>query len=513
LEFFLFAFKEHGMKRLLFLTLAFLLVISLNPPQRVHGAVSTTWSAVIEYYNPTDENNQEISIIYYTTAGGFTQSDPLTVNAHQAGTILVGQVGAATTFTGSAVISATVPLLSVYKQVSNTRDAFSPLLYTSFDIDEAGSGEFFIPTVRRVGGYDSQIAIQNVESTTAADMTVTFYNYNTGTPAVTCNFANVPALSAKIFKLSEVGSLAGCVGSISAGFDGSVVIGSQKDDAAGDARVIAVVQETEAGGRRAYAFEGIKAGATDVFMPTGMCKYGSTQQTTYFAIQNADTLAADVDVEYYNAAGVLQGKQSLTNILAGAKVSLSSCECTTVICTATTGTFLGNVTGKNLSVRIVSTNGRQVAAVGKVMSTDGLMTAYTGRPAPSGSGPYTVVLPYVEWSASSLGYRTYMAVMNASDTTPAADVTATFYNPNGELVRSYNLATGGTYVIQPYAKRSFDPSIARALTSGMAGSFKGAVVISSDQPIVVLARVQRGVSGVKGITTLGEDYTGVLYTP
>jgi hypothetical protein len=47
------------------------------------------------------------------------------------------------------MVSATVPIMAVYKKVANNNEPYSPILYTSFDIGHAGQGDLFIPSVRR----------------------------------------------------------------------------------------------------------------------------------------------------------------------------------------------------------------------------------------------------------------------------------------------------------------------------------------------------------------------------
>jgi hypothetical protein len=170
-----------------------------------------------------------------------------------------------------------------------------------------------------------------------------------------------------------------------------------------------------------------------------------------------------------------------------------------------------------MSAVITSTN-LNLVAMGKVQSTDGLMTAFLGSAQPtterkdgSNKPEYHVALPYVEWSNSTLGFRTYIAVMNASTDTAATNITVNYYRRNVKgqppVKATLVMATLNT-PLAFNAKRNTEPDQVTGALDG-AKSFIGAVEVVSDQPVVVIVRVQRGVSGVAGITTLGEDYSGI----
>jgi hypothetical protein len=267
-----------------------------------------------------------------------------------------------------------------------------------------------------------------------------------------------------------------------------------------------VVQEVQSNGRQAYAYEGAAAGSSPIYMPSAMCKVGKTQQTTYYAIQNADSNPGTATITYYDGLGKTVATEGPISIPAYHKVSVSTCDSTIAAMTSGKTALSAVITGSNL------------VAMGKVQSTDGLMTAFLGSAQPQQcnkqtDGYYHVALPYVEWSNSTLGFRTYIAVMNASSNTAAADVSVNYYRRVGKNVPPVNfkaalkMASGNTPMAANIKRNTEPDQVTGALDSSK--SFLGAVEVVSDQPVVVIVRVQRGVSGVAGITTLGEDYSGI----
>jgi hypothetical protein len=298
-----------------------------------------------------------------------------------------------------------------------------------------------------------------------------------------------------VFKLSD---LAG----FPLKFDGSLVITATPSDSGSgsDSRIVAVVQEVQSNGRQAYAYEGAASGASTIYMPSAMCKVGKTQQTTYYAIQNVDSAPGTATITYYDGLGKQVAQMPTGTIQPKYKVSVNTCDPQVV----------AGTTGKTVLSAVIT--GASLVAMGKVQSTDGLMTAFLGSAQPTtqrADGSYHVALPYVEWSNSTLGFRSYIAVMNASGQIEKK-ITVNYYRRNGKnppIPASLQLASNTT-PMAANAKRNTEPDqVPNALDKSK--SFIGAVEVVSDQPVVVIVRVQRGVSGIPGITTLGEDYSGI----
>lgn len=149
-----------------------------------------------------------------------------------------------------------------------------------------------------------------------------------------------------------------------------------------------------------------------------------------------------------------------------------------------------------------------VIAIGKVAASDGTGTAFNGATA----GATTVIAPYIRWTAPTTDYFTNIAIMNVGDVA-ATNVQVKYYDGNGNLAATHNVATVGT-PLGKYIKTNSNPSVAGALTAGTFGYSPagGAVEITSDQPIVVVVRAARNVS-LGATTKFAEDYNGVPYTP
>jgi hypothetical protein len=92
------------------------------------------------------------------------------------------------------------------------------------------------------------------------------------------------------------------------------------------AMVVASSEETFDVGRGAYAFEGVAGGSNTVYLPSAMCQYGPSDQTSYFAIQNAASSAASVTIDYYNTSGAKVGTDNVGTIQPGNKVSRNPCQ-------------------------------------------------------------------------------------------------------------------------------------------------------------------------------------------
>jgi hypothetical protein len=144
-----------------------------------------------------------------------------------------------------------------------------------------------------------------------------------------------------------------------------------------------------------------------------------------------------------------------------------------------------------------------VIAIGKILADNGLVTAYVGQ----GEGFTSVAAPYIRWAADpSQEWRAYVAIMNVGGG-PATNIKATYYDAAGNKY-TQNVATAAN-PLGKFIKRNTTASDAGAPGDfGIKPVFGGAVEITSDQPIVVVARLARNVS-LGSVTQFGEDYNGV----
>ncbi|MHB0875609.1 MAG: hypothetical protein ACYC5O_06165 [Anaerolineae bacterium] len=454
-------------------------------PVAAQSATNQTWTSSITYYTP-DASGGDLWVDYYYEEGALAQSyGPLAMAGHKAGSLFIGEAGVPGDFTGgSAVMRATVPVIATYVQyaVSPETSNYGRLMYTGFSSTDAAS-TFYVPTfLYQNAGFTSLMSVQNVEATSNM-VHVRVYAPGSATAAGTKD-VNLDPYSATILSPADLG--------LTTGFTGSVVI------TADGGSVVASAQETQDAGRGAYSFEGAASGASTIYMASMLCQYNSnnTISTSYFAIQNTSTSAtANVSVQYYNTAGTpLLATPYTTDITAGNKKSVDPCA------TGAPANSIGSA--------VITSTGASVIAMGKIVSSTGLRTAFVGASA----GATKIAAPYIRWAANpAAGFRSYIAVMNVGSG-PASNVVATYYDATGAPVGSDIIASGSD-PLNRFIKRNTNPGSGEDSALDGNGNFGmnpfgGAVEITSDQPIVVVIRVQQNVS-LGATTVLGEDYNGL----
>ncbi len=465
-------------KRILSLAVAVALLSGLVTIAAAQSATSATWTSSVTYYTPSATGGT-LQIAYYAEGSATPVYAPdITLQPHAAGSLFIGNVsGLPESFAGGAVLSADVPIIATYVQFAGGGQAgeYGRLLYSGFQASDAASA-YYIPTILyQKFGSTSMIGIQNTEnSPITANLKV--YAPGSTTPVVDEDYT-IPAQSSEILAAADMTGLP-------TGFTGSAVI-------AATGNVVASSQETDDNGRGAYAFEGVSGGASKFYMATMLCDaFGG--QKSYYAIQNAGSTDATVTIKFYNTSGTEVATMPATVIGAGNKISVNPCD-------------EGVPAGTSGSAVIEST-GAPVIAMGKVKAPNGMATAFVGQ-----SAGYTrVAAPYIRWASDPASeWRAYVAVMNVG-TANATNVIAHYYDGNGAEIGSETLASAGSPLAQ-YIKVNSNASTAGALDgNGDFGidPYGGAIEIESDQPIVVVVRMTRGVS--LGTTTMfAEDYNGV----
>jgi hypothetical protein len=501
---------EDFMKRLAFLAMVIVLILTVSVPgSAMNLAAAPTWNSTIYYYNPDAvEGSMTASFVGSPTI-------PLditkTILAHGFGQISVGSTG---DFKGSAILSANIPLAAVYKQSDANNGAYAPVLYTSFDASRAGtSGKFYLPTVLHEGYYVSKVGIQNVE-TEEVKLTLEFYDGATGQKVpTTLGTITVPAEGSYVFEVTDTD-----VPGIGSSFNGSLVIIAKKTSNQNNARVVAAVEELQSQGQRSYAFEGSGVAAPIIFMPSVSCKYSTLVQTSYLAVQNAGDVDTSITVKYYGYNGALLATHAVPGILKpGAKVSINTCD----------AKVYSRMKGKVGTARVISlvpgttsTYGTPIVAIGKITSSAGLTTAYLGQLVdacpvtvpPTPTCTHRVLLPYVEYNKLSTGLRTTLYVMNNSSTTAKKVYIRYYYFDKATSTYKYQQVTlaSSTAPIKKYGYKAKSVVVTGAALDN--GIYVGAAEVISDQPVVVVTRVYKSVTGVPGVTRLGEDYIGIPYS-
>lgn len=493
------------------LIVVLILMLALTGGSPTRAQSSPVWNSAILYFNPADTPIEtqgcesapecdDISILYYRESGETVPSKAIPIRPFESGVVLIGSVLYDQTFKGSAVISSTVPLAALFRQVYTSSDPYSPIVYTSLDNTMAGEGYFYLPWVQSTSGFDTEVGVQNIESVPVS-LKLHFYKrdgslYTYDPP----QGISLEPQRSYIFRISSIPL------PWANSFDGSLVVEAHFSGMPDShPKIVAAAREVMVGGNKANGFEGVGTGQTAWHMVTSLCSYGPALQTSQYSIQNTSlATTAQVQVDYYTANGELYATYPASGsatISPGAALLVNGCDPTP----KTAGAVM---TGKYLSAVVRSTNSVGLAVVGKVIGKDGLLTAFNGQTPPPSSpdGKYYVAMPYVEFAVREDGIRTYLSVLNVGEN-PANNIQLTYYGRDGSLITAVNLTAKP---LPAHAKIGSDPSAAGAIDPGAYG-FIGAANIISDQPVVALGRVQRGVSLPGGITNLGDDYIGAYY--
>ncbi len=483
------------MKRAVILAVFIALLSTLALPGSLPAEASATptWTSIVAYFNPNPApvgGPDELGIVVYSEDDDKALSLPQDVQMapYQSGTLLIGKIIGEQGFKGSAVISSSTQVVAVYKQAPADNAPYSPIVYTSFDMSQAGQGRIYIPGVQRTTAYDTEIGVQNIE-TASVVMTPHFYGED-GSERV-YDPVVVAGSHSYVFKASDY---------VEEEFYGSVVIESRLEITQMESRLVAAAQEVQGGGRRAYAYEGVSTGATELMMPEAGCQSGDIQKTSIYAVQNLGINPTNVSVDYY----FYDANQNLQVVTSAAKQIQPNFSARFSPCDEDVADQLADI---DYMTAVVRSDSEIIAAVCRMTAGNGLATAFLGQALPHSAGDFVTLLPYVEWSSSEDGIHTEIRVLNPNDDM-ADRVTIEYYNRKGSLVAEHAIgSTAGEGPIPPHGVRMSSPNTQRII--GKRG-FTGAVIIRSSVPIVALARVTRSVD-VDNFTVLGDDYSGIPY--
>jgi hypothetical protein len=456
-------------------------------PQAVfaQGTSGLNWTSAI-YYQNTDSTAGTINVDFYegTTK---TSASPIAVNGYASGKLLVGSVGGlSSSFAGSAVLSADVPIAAVYLEWAEgtAENENGRSIYAGFSSSQA-STTFYIPTVLKkafTGDFSTLVGIQNTDSSLSTNVLLEFINAGSTTAAYSYT-QSIDPLASHIFSTNDIADV-----DLPQDFSGSLKITSDNTP------VVATARETVDVGVFAYAFEGVSSGAGTVYIPTSLCNWesGGRTFTSYFAIQAIGGDATGINITHYDRDSSATYSDSVGDLTDGSKASRNPC----AHASAPNG-FIG-------SAVVTATTGNLVAII-KVNSRDdtssNTRTAYIGIPTNSTT---TYALPMVTFNNdSSAGFRTYIAVQNISGGA-ATDIVATYYNADGTVAATHTLADGTTPLADK-DKINSNPNSAGALDGS--GNFDGAVIITSDVAVAVTVRNQ--ITAASPYHQFGEDYTGI----
>lgn len=236
------------------------------------------------------------------------------------------------------------------------------------------------PPFTKFTAYISGIQVANLDASAAASISLTAYNPDgsvNGTPLPD----TIPVNGSKTyFPISNV----------AAGFQGSVVVSSNKN-------VAAISNILSADFRAGASYVGRSGGSNTVLLP--LLNKDNSGYTTWYSVQNAGGAAATITVNYSSGLSV-----NATIAPGAAKVFYQSQE---------------NHNGQRVFAGTITSNQPIVAAV--IQESTAVMFAYTGFAAPGVTQP---VFPLI--NANNSGYITGLQIQNAGNTATTVTVS---YSP------------------------------------------------------------------------------------
>ena len=319
--------------------------------------------------------------------------------------------------------------------------------------------------------YTSGFQVQNLESTNAA-VSLEFYNQD-GTLAVT---------PAPTYTVAGNGSKTFFpINDVSTGFNGSLVISSDKD--------IRAVSNLVGSGPGNYlaATNGFQAGSTTVSLPLVMCNNSGFD--TFFNVQNAGSADATITINYVPGSNGTAGSETAVIKPGAAKTFNQTTGSATRNCST-----LADGTGKFIGSAKITSDQPIVAAVMQLNTGSfKILMGYGGFT----QGSSIVALPLV--MANNSGFYTGIQVQNAGTST--TDVTITYApntaGTNNPVAETFSLAAGAS-------KTVIQNGVGSSNNWNTIGKYIGGAVVSNSgsQPLVAI------VNQVRPSPALGSAYEG-----
>lgn len=448
-------------------------------------AYNASFTTSITYQN-VGTGSADVVFTFYDENSGTGIDVNRTLAAGGGASLAVGtlaEVGSG--FNGSVVLSANEPVVATMVQVSADPDVKNRPLSNGFT---SGSSSVLLASVLKAQfNTTSRFAVQNAHNT-PVDVTISIYNAAAPSdPPIVVTHDNLPVGAAQYFDAGTLSEIT------AASLNGSATITAVEAGTNTPANIVATVLELSTNAGAVSSFEGINAGATTVYMATGLCQ--SFGGTSFYAVQNVGAADANVTVTYSN------GNTAQATIAPGAKSSFNGC---------TPGDATPNAVGFSGAATI--TSNEPIVAIGKV-SGGGLSTAFNGQPA----GSERLALPYVRFTAANWDngtqQRAFIAIQNVGS--GPADITVTYVNKNGTVQGTHtftNVAVGAKVNTNPNNANVTPaplPEFGNPTGNASAGGgFGGAVIIQGSAGSELIA-VTRIVSNTGGGLQVGEDYNGI----
>lgn len=417
---------------------------------------SGTWVSSIQIMN-LDTRPANVIVEYYREDG--TRIDGAT-SSH---TIAVGSSvniyqpnvpGLPDGFKGSAVVSADRRIAAIGSEQTFYPDgSIGNSQYSGFGADEVGN-RFYLPNVnKRFGGgsWSSRITLQNT-SADPVTATITFRNGD-GTVRDT-DTVNLPGKGSTT--LTQINDT-----ELPDGWLGTAIVDATAN--------IAVIVDVMSADGRLTTYNGFISGATTMYLPTLLIRFGANQWNTSFQVFNVGSATATVTMTYYTSGqpspakvvtATLPSYQSINRYQPGVDSDLGT-------------TWIGSVVIESTQP-VVAVGSQSSGAPGKRLAS-----AYNGV----ASGATQAFLPTVLRHFGGGNFVTSFQIMNVGST--PASVTVEYFtpgNPTPVMTVYYDGTPGREPKISPYTSVNRYQGHDTTLGSG----WQGSVRVTSDQPVVVL---------------------------
>lgn len=491
-----------------------LAAVSVAGAQTATSGYETNFTSSITYQNLSDQPAADpgLTFRFFSTMSASPEVRNVALPANAGGSLFLGgpQANLPTGFSGSATMSADVPLAAVTVQVPQNSEVRNRPLSTGFTAGQASNRVLLATVLKNQFGQTSKFSVQNADSDLVNINVAIFNADNPSAAPINLPVENIPPGAATAFDMREIAQIA------SPSFNGSAIVTAQRASDGAPANIVATATELgtpESADNRliAVAFEGVNEGGREIYMATALCDIFGGQNTAY-AIQNVDPdNAAQITVNFQGVGPGNAPMSGSTNVTVnpGAKASVLACN----------ASGIGPGFNGAATINVTSAAG-EIVVIGKLYGSRN--TAFLGEL----TGGSRLSLPYVRWSPddeflNNQSYqRGFIAIQNIGSS-PATNVQVRYRNVEGALVGTHTID-----VIPPTEKRNSRAiDVSACTTPGQTTScpteiqyfgnpqgnpdarFGGAVEIvgPSGSELIAIVRIETGANG----PTVAEDYNAI----
>lgn len=433
------------MKKLIALLTLLVLLLPATPVFAQVGTNATgapgAWVSSINIQNPT-ASPADVLIAFYDASGTLVKNFTVPTIAANGSVSIYVPSGVSDLAAGqySSVVSSSVEVNIVVNSSSTVPSTAGA--YSGFKSEETGASLFFPGLYKDYYTFNSEIVLQNVSGTAAADVSIQFYNQKTGLAVGAPIVDSIPANAAETYKLGAIAALP----TGSSGLFAAKVTSTQP--LAGIANIWSPTKFGEMSQYNAFV-----NGTATAYVPALYKNYyGFVSSLT---VQNLDATAQTITVTYSD------GTTDTAVVAANAAVEFYQPSNAALPSGNSAGVFSAKVT----------TTGTKIVALTNVEDkTKGSLASYNGVSTPTDSVLCPVVMKeYYNWFTAE-------TVQNVGAI--ATDVTVTY--ANGATRTLANVAPGSTVNVIELT------SAGSVLANG--ASLAASFTSSNAQPLVVVVQ-------------------------